>query len=279
MKEILITSWSQLRDEFDNFKYQNWVFRGQSDSHWNLENSFSRFCSHFDKIVHLNDSKVIGVDNFIIDRFSLEHELIDTFKKSVHLFLNPPPPFLNNLDILSIMQHYGTPTRLLDVTHSPYIALHFATEQGIQDCCVIGFNPEHFKKIDDNLFNEASTIDMIFKEKRGEDSFFITHTPSWFSSRIKAQQGLFLVPSTLYENFDQIILNYFPHNDAAIKFIIPANLRLTCMVNLLKKNINSSTLFPDLDGFCKSLRNEIFQLFFKTTKDNGINNALNNTIP
>ena len=35
----------------------------------------------------------------------------------------------NRLEWLALMQHYGTPTRLLDFTRSPYVACYFALEE------------------------------------------------------------------------------------------------------------------------------------------------------
>lgn len=82
-------------------------FRGQSDEAWNINPSVFRQG-------HLNH----------------EHELIhDAIRKSPKELAKG----LTNFERLTKLQHYGLPTRLLDVTENPLVALYFACEH----------NPDH----------------------------------------------------------------------------------------------------------------------------------------
>jgi hypothetical protein len=106
----LISSWSDLERFFASLDggLDRWCFRGHHRPEWSLVSSLDRMVSH--------------------DRRDAETFLIGEFQRSAQHFLGFVPDKDDVLEWLALMQHHGTPTRLLDFTLSPYIGLYFALE-------------------------------------------------------------------------------------------------------------------------------------------------------
>lgn len=95
-------------------EYEKWVFRGQANADWQL-------CSAFER-------KLIACENHNLPERVLrlsEITAIDAFKREVRLKFSGIEE-QSNVDWLGLMQHYGTPTRLLDFTDSAFVSLFFA---------------------------------------------------------------------------------------------------------------------------------------------------------
>lgn len=96
------------------------AFRGQSNTHYELIPSIGR-------------ERKFPCDISILDQ---ERNLIAMAKyKLPHIF----KPALLPIDLLSLLQHYGVPTRLLDVTLNPLVALFFAISDEKEDGEVFAF--------------------------------------------------------------------------------------------------------------------------------------------
>ena len=81
--------------------------------------------------------------------------------------------------------------------------------------------------------------------------------PKQTNERLVAQQGAFLVPSNNYETLDKIVEVYEIDKPIVKKLIIPAAMRLEGIKRLRNMNITAASLFPGLDGFCRSLRDQV----------------------
>src|SRR5262249_27026937 len=100
-----------------------WVFRGLR-AHHPLATSLERCC----------DRESIPREQ----RGRVERELIREFRRSYHHYaLHLPEPDAH-AEWLSVMQHHGAPTRLLDFSYSIFVAAFFAVEgASIQDDCAV----------------------------------------------------------------------------------------------------------------------------------------------
>ena len=120
MKTIHLDDTDALLKEFNSLG-NSYMYRGHSDSAWQLRTTLERSCGGKFSREFAN---------------TCEHYSVEQFKSKFHLYdrENAKPESL--LEWLSLMQHYGVPTRLLDFTTSPYVALYFALEDMICWCAL-----------------------------------------------------------------------------------------------------------------------------------------------
>ena len=138
-----IENWDEFESVISKTLYRDWLYRGHSEVDWKLESSLFRL---------FDDTQAILPRNRKFAKDSHEDELIRVFKSHAHLYIDHLPPKRSKLEWLALMQHYGAPTRLLDMTFSPYVAAFFALEIGQDDCCIYGLKHKHFTKIDAEHF-------------------------------------------------------------------------------------------------------------------------------
>lgn len=224
-----------------------------------LETSICRMFNDFHKIITSTSGKRLR-----IIRGEREKLMIESFKSCAHLYLKRLADEKDTLEWLAIMQHHGAPTRLLDVTFSPHIASYFALEKDSGDCCVFGFNHKVLsKKLPSKMDMENLDIEeyksKVFENPRGSNSFIFPYEPKMKNDRILAQQGLFLVPSSVNDSFQDILGTYGVSGEACRRYVIPQTLPYKGLVRLKKMNITSTSLFPGLDGFCRSIGFEVIE--------------------
>ena len=174
-KEIVVSDWDELEHRTANLKQREWLFRGQSDANWKLSTSYTRLFNDLQPII----KNAKGKPRKFAEK---EHErlLVRAFQRNANLYLSSLPDRKRTLDWLAIMQHYGTPTRLLDVTLSPRIAMYFALEAGSGDCCVFAINHAEIKKRNQKIYkyktykriNEAMFVNEPKPEDPDNDNLF-----------------------------------------------------------------------------------------------------------
>jgi hypothetical protein len=170
---------------------------------------------------------------------------------------------------LSVARHHGLPTRLLDWSFSPYVALHFATANlnlYDQDAAVwcVNFNAAHQQlpaRLRAPLAAEGSgvfTVEMLAEaaptldqfDALGEAPFAVFFEPPALDARLVNQFALFSLLSDARTRFDEWLL---ARPVCYRRLLIPAALKWEIRDKLDMANITERVLFPGLDGLSRWL--------------------------
>lgn len=203
----------------------------------------------------------------------MERNLIKQFKKYSH-------PDIVDRDTewhwISVAQHHGLPTRLLDWTYSPFVALHFATselEKYSEDGAVwkVNFSDVHkllqraqTSSLDalgarifsvDALSETIADLDSLDRLKAPDFDIAVFFEPPSIDQRIVSQFAYFSVLSDPFLSMDDWLAN--PRIMAKVeakKIIFPSSLKWEIRDKLDQSNITERILMPGLDGLCAWLR-------------------------
>ena len=79
-----------------------------------------------------------------------------------------------------------------------------------------------------------------------------------FNERLALQQGAFVLPADVTKSFQKNLLDTFRDqkslNKNIRKYVIKKEISIEITKSLIRMNLTSATLFPDLDGFSQSLK-------------------------
>jgi len=169
---------------------------------------------------------------------------------------------------LALGQHRGLPTRLLDWTYSPLVALHFATEDtadyaadGVVWCVnFVEANkklPARLRRILQSEGSDTFTVEMLapFRMLRdfdalSRDPFLVFVEPPAIDRRILNQHALFALMSSPSATMDDWLRR---HPELCRQVRIPAALKWEIRDKLDQANVNERVLFPGLDGLSRWL--------------------------
>jgi hypothetical protein len=159
---------------------------------------------------------------------------------------------------LILAQHHGVPTRLLDWTINPLVALFFAVEGDPELCRASGPNPCEYCNstgIHDSAVYVLTkrvgftVTGLAANDKNGEAPFYGYDDkvgilwPPHISPRIAAQGSIFTIRKDLGEPIDPDLVVRIRHNH-----------RASIIRELDSLNINRRTLFPDMEGLAEYLK-------------------------
>lgn len=249
---IELTTWIEALSLFREMG-RGWVFRGQRDAAWDLVTNLQR--------PGLRLSPALA-----------EREFHREFTHGAHNYLSANEVPQTMLEWLALMQHHGTPTRLLDWTESPFVACYFALEDAVDShgrCAVWAVDLPWTMARAGMLIQGVGNGEFAhFKLKKlwqsdefkrlvmdGQLTMVVPALPRRRNRRLVAQQGLFLVPANLDVSFfDNLAYGVPSINGRIVKILLHNSVREEALDELALMNINRATLFPGLDGFAQSLR-------------------------
>lgn len=157
----------------------------------------------------------------------IEKKMLDEFRIRSTPYLKSAPK--NDWEWLALAQHHGLPTRFLDWTLNPLVALYFACREN-QDRDGVVY---------------ATFCLNEFDTSRIKSPFDIEETRKWSSphanERLASQDGLFTVTENPLHEFNKI----------KFRIIIKSTAKLKLINTLDNFGINYGTIFPGLDGIAK----------------------------
>lgn len=251
-----VTTWSELYDALYEDTYNSridryrsrYAFRGLSSSNHDMKTSLMRLGGEYRKV---------------------ERHLLRQFRKYAYKYLSEKD---NEWYWLSVAQHYGLPTRLLDWTYSPEIALHFATsntDKFDRDGAVWKVNykkahaflPPAIKGVieDENtwilttelLDRTIESLAELEKEGKMKGDFVIFFEPPSIDDRIFNQFAYFSMASRVDLLLDEWLS---AHPDIWEKIVIPKELKWEIRDKLDQNNVCERILFPGLGGLADWLK-------------------------
>lgn len=261
MEERRVASWTELIDAVYENSWDGthgrfrspYCFRGLPDWRFHRRTSLCRLGGNF---------------------APLEDDLVRNFRKYAHQSQSPGNSWWN---WLALAAHHGLPTRLLDWTFSPFVALHFATEKYDLfhlDGVVWMINFVELRRylpraLNDLLEQEgasvftASILDRYarsldeFDERAAEsgETCVIFFEPPSLDERIVNQSALFSMMSSPVVQLEDWLREHERENlKICRKIIIPASLKWEVRDKLDMANITERVMYPGLDGLSAYLK-------------------------
>jgi len=201
------------------------------------------------------------------DYAAKERHIIRNFRKYARRSLDAEDSVWN---WLALAKHHGLPTRLLDWSFSPYVALHFATQLTSDfdrdgEIWVVRFPevnrclPATLRTLLEDEGSDVFSADLLAAaaaslrdlDKLADRSFMLFLEPPSLDERIVNQAALFSLLSSPTEQTESWLEQ---HPGTCKRIIIPAGLKWEIRDRLDQLNITERVLFPGLDGLSAWLK-------------------------
>jgi hypothetical protein len=255
--EMDFKSWEEYRDFLISCRNKvlsnNYFFRGHANNSWELVSTLERIRP---------DLK----NNFASPWYrGAEKHTIERYSNAVNIFNGKIDNNSNIIEKLSIMQHYGAATRLLDFTFSPFVATFFAlaeTEYWEKTKCIWAIpynviNDKNKSELDindlDKLYKKYNELDIA--DENGTDIIGISSYNNKLTERQFHQQGAFLYSMSNKHTIWNLLPNYFGDE---VTDLLKLNFKINdrndfghAINDFRSMGLTYSSLFPDLDGYGK----------------------------
>lgn len=222
IQEKVIYSFHDFHDIVDihNNDWDKWYYRGESDPS------------------HLLVPKA-GRPHFVSKGIN-DAELFRTWCRHAIAYLDKTVD--NQWDLLSIAQHHGLATRLLDWTSNPMIAAFFA----------VTLPDNSIEQDTESIIYAHYSSSLFLDTAKHPDPFSLDEgiyrvSPRSIAPRIMRQCGIFTLHCPPGLELDKQL----PENDLLEKIIIHPSYRKQFSIDLSNYGVNKLSMFPDLDGLSR----------------------------
>jgi len=219
-------------------KREYYMFRGQSNSSWGLQTSFHRSAEGTNISIGKYLDFLLFANRYIS---ASTNEIMDlSNQETLGCFL-------------SLLQHHGFPTPLLDWTLSPYIAAYFALRE-------VGVKSDN-EAVKIYIFDYLSWTKVFphISDLKSPDAYISIILPhARYNPRLIPQQGAFTFTNQNFmneyiEEKEKDTLRKYLYN-----FKININEKMEILEELRLMGITEMSLFPGLDGTCRTLKHILF---------------------